>query len=486
MKGNRIYRKLYVASVLRIFFLYFAVISFLGGIHQIIERDMYQYFWTLVITFACLAVSCTADIKRSRIAWGYCDFEAHREQYRRLLAKKKYRRYARFHLELLFTCLILGRYEECLHEIEELHLLERRVGGLSGKHKLQLHLWSIDYMLSVNETEYLGRELEEAREALERLGGIRDKRRWRIGERIRLRQYLAEERWEDILELLKDFPWGQRNVPVYTQVFTAYIRGKCYYQLGRYREALRELRFTARWGGGTKYVSLANELIEKIPERYLHEDGDIGEISILKYKTGIKGIFLAASCFLAILSAASVYYHSCGSSVEEAFGRRYLFDADEFSVVYSENIGEYELAVLNGKGRAGYCLFRKTSGSGCRIVESFRTDKSTENEALKEWEIVVAQLPEDERKIFQSSEAKWDVQKVMTGFYQRNDIFSRQDMKYVGITCFPEVENVTINGKPIYVERIDNADGETIYLWSVEGIDLKENIGGVLVEESLP
>ena len=119
-------------------------------------------------------------------------------------------------------------------------------------------------------------------------------------------------------------------------------------------------------------------------------------------------------------------------------------------------------------------------------MESFRTDKSTENEALKEWEIAVAQLPEDERKIFQSSEAKWDVQKVMTGFYQRNDIFSRQDMKYVGITCFPEVENVTINGKPIYVERIDNADGETIYLWSVEGIDLKENIGGVLVEESLP
>lgn len=31
MKGNRIYRKLYVASVLRVFFLYFAVISFLGA-----------------------------------------------------------------------------------------------------------------------------------------------------------------------------------------------------------------------------------------------------------------------------------------------------------------------------------------------------------------------------------------------------------------------------------------------------------------------
>lgn len=476
MKDTRTYKKLKVLNLSRILFLYLAAVDFVGSVIQIREKDMHQGSWSLVITFACLAGYYIMDIKKGRILWGYCNFEEQRERIRRLFAKKKYRGYARLHLDLLFSCLVLGRYEESLHEIEELRWMEGRIGGLKDKQRLQFRLWNLDYMISVNEIGFLEKELEEAQEILEKIGGLSSKKRQRIEEEIRLRRYMAEERWEDILGVLKEFPGDERNVPVYMQIYMAYIRGKCCYQLGRYGEALRELRFAARWGGDTKYVAFANDLMEKIEEKGPNENRDAGEVQIIKYRAGAKGIFLAASCFMALLSCVSVSYCSRGGSVEEAYGRRYLCDGSELTVVYSENIGDYELAVLDGEEEAGYCLFRETSGSGCRIVESFRTEKETESGALKETERFGGVLSGAMREYFLNVCAETEIRDVMAGFYLKNDMLHRQDMRYAGITCYPRVKNMTINGKKVNVEEIGNADGEPVYLWSVEGIDLEEDV----------
>ena len=69
-----------------------------------------------------------------------------------------------------------------------------------------------------------------------------------------------------------------KNVTIYEQICIAYIQGKCDYELKNYKEAFEELRFVIKYGGSTKYVKLANCLLEKIPEKNLPE-----KISAKKY-----------------------------------------------------------------------------------------------------------------------------------------------------------------------------------------------------------
>ena len=80
------------------------------------------------------------------------------------------------------------------------------------------------------------------------------------------------------------------------------------------------------------------------------------------------------------------------------------------------------------------------------------------------------------REYFLNVCAETEIRDVMAGFYLKNDMLHRQDMRYAGITCYPRVKNMTINGKKVNVEEIGNADGEPVYLWSVEGIDLEEDV----------
>lgn len=65
---------------------------------------------------------------------------------------------------------------------------------------------------------------------------------------------------------------------------------------------------------------------------------------------------------------------------------------------------------------------------------------------------------------------------VMTGFYRKNEIFYQKGIKYMGLSYFSMVENMTINGKQISAEQIVNADKIPIYIWRVENVDLKQEI----------
>lgn len=470
MKRNGTYRKIALTNILKILSLFFAINFALGAILQIKEKDFYQFFYLLIYLFGCLAIYCIADIWKNWTIWGKCDFEANRQYLQRLSRQKRFKEHVKLHLGLLFTDLVLGRYEESRQEFEKLNGLERR---LSNRQRLQLRLWHIDYMISAKETDSLKKELEEAQKDLEQLKGVHEKVRQRVGKEISQRRYLIEEKWEDVLKVLKEAPKLSLNLTVYEQINTAYIRGTCYYQLGRYEEAINELRFTVRRGGNTKYVALANDLIEKIPGKDLLESKYDGKNRRTEYGINIKTIFLMASCFMALLVGAACFYCSHGNSMEEAYCRRYMCMGNRPEVFCLEKIGDYETAVLDGADQMSYCLFRKTSDSDYHIVDSFSIDKPEKNYLEdKLW----ANLSEDENTLYLEYLAEQEIWAVMTGFYKRNEIFSQKGIKYTGISYSSMVENVMINGKQISVEQIVNADKIPLYIWRVDNVNLEEDI----------
>lgn len=61
-------------------------------------------------------------------------------------------------------------------------------------------------------------------------------------------------------------------------------------------------------------------------------------------------------------------------------------------------------------------------------------------------------------------------------FYQENEVFIQEDFSCVGISYYPIVDNVTVNGQPVIIERTMEVDGAIAYFWRIDGIDLEEQL----------
>lgn len=472
MRESRNYIKISSANAIKVFSLSFLLVCIGIGIFILKEGEVYQSINLLIIISLCILVYCLADLWRRRIILGKCDFEAQEAFILKLLNRKRNIKSMGLHLELLYVSLVLGRYGWGLQEIEILH---RSAARLNNRQRLRLQLLSIDYRISVNEHPVTAEELEDAERLLEQLSGLKKGTREKIRAGIRLRRYFIEKKWEDMLKLLEDREGLSKYVTVFEQVSAAYLRGKCYWQLERYAEAYDELRFVVARGGNTKYVVLANALMEKMPDKNLCENRNTGKIQKKKYSIDKRILFLGVNCFVMLLLCGAAHYCSCGSSIEEAYGRRYLCGEDRPFVIYSENISDFELALLNERDKAGYCLLQKTSNSGYRIVDSFRVDKYTEENMRKELKRIGKGVSESMEQFYQESSMELEVWAVITEFYKKNKVFYQGDAECVGISYSPLVENVTVNGNPLRTEQVIDQDGRTVYLWRIR-LDLEENI----------
>lgn len=130
MKKNRTYKKIALTNILKIISLFFVINFVLGAILQIKEKDFYLFFYLLIYLFGCLAFYYIVDIWKDWIIWDKCDFEANREYLQRLLKQKRFQENIKLHLGMLFTDLVLGRYEESWQEIEKLNGVERRLSNM--------------------------------------------------------------------------------------------------------------------------------------------------------------------------------------------------------------------------------------------------------------------------------------------------------------------------------------------------------------------
>lgn len=465
MEKNKNNLKIMIANIIIAFSICLLFYCCLEFIDAIMENKVEVYWLScfFICTFADIAVYCIMDLWRRWIIFEKCDFLAQEKYILSLLKWKGYKNDVTLHKELLCDSLILGKYDETKQEIEKLRKLD---GRLKPVQRLVVQLCIIDHMKAVNETESLNTELKKAENLLASISVKRDRIKQKYQRDIRLRQYLIEERWEDVLELLKTT--SQKNLTIFEQVVNAYVCGKCCYCLDRYEEAFHELKFAARYGGNTKYVKLANELIEKIPEKNLYENKSTVKSIKVNHRIDFKVIVLAISCLLVILLIRFNLYCSNGSSFEEIYSRRYWCARDELTVIYQKNIGKYELVILREGEKEAYCLFEE-SGSAFKMVESFRL-------ARNQTEPIGIELPEDVEEFFKEGDIEGEIYTVFMGFYKKNDIFNQEDMAYVGIGSFPMVENIVVNGSPVSIEQVIYIDDVATYLWSVENIDLKTNL----------
>lgn len=471
MEKNKNHKLLWIIMVITTcsfgFLFYFVLIS----IQAIIQNKIYELPHIFPLIFANIVVFWIVFLWRNWIIYDKCDFQAYEKYVLSILKRKRSKENVNLHMSLLSVSLVLGKYDESKQEIDELHRLDSR---LKPAQRLEVQLYNICYMASVNETTSLNTELENAKNTLQKLSDKSDRIRQVYQRSIKFHQYYIEERWEDVLELLKET--SKTDMTIYSQVNTAYHRGKCYYNLGRYEEAFYELKFVTKYGGNTKYVTLANDLIEKIPEKNLYESKSAKQSIKGKHRLLNKiNIILIISSLLLIISIGIHYHFSHGNSIEEAYCRRYFRAQDELTIIYQKNIGDYELVILYDEGNTkylAYCLF-EVKDSVYKIVNTFGFNEDLENNEIY---LNGIELSESDKEFLRKSSTKGDIWGVFMMFYKKNNVFYQEDMTYVGVSSYPIEENIEVNGSPVSVEQVIYINETPVYLWSVENVNLKSSI----------
>ena len=201
MKKNRNHIKILIANLLKTLLVFFIVIDIWIGILYIKGNDFFQFYNVLILIFIAIIVYCVMDIWKNWIIKENCDFQAQETYILMLLNQKRYKEHIGLHLELLYTSLVLGKYDQSQQEIDKLKEWNNRLNNMQ---RFQLQLYNIDCMISMNKTASLKKELEKAEIALNKLQRVNNKTMQKVQMGIRLRRYLTEENWEDILKLLKE------------------------------------------------------------------------------------------------------------------------------------------------------------------------------------------------------------------------------------------------------------------------------------------
>lgn len=412
------------------------------------------------------------------IIYTECDYESYRLSQEKTIKMKRNRNNVKSHLSLFNTYLVLGRYDECQKEINELDRLSSRMSDMQailyGFHKA-------DYLLETsNSYPDVIKEINQITETFNKLEKISMNEKNVIQNGIMTREYLAKEKWEEVIALLKN----SDNETIYEEVKTSYRLGKCYYLIGEYKQAFPHLLFVSKWGGNTKYVSLANDIIKSMPQNETYDE--LQREKAEKFKNGKWKIDanLVAIC-LTIVTTIFINYHSLyGSDMKEIYCKRYLCKEKEVTILYQQSYDNYEMVILTDSknDKVAYCLFKKIPGISSpqyRRADFFRTNMYLDDHKV-ELERIGEIFSEDEKersqKFCQETEIEQELWAVITGFYKKNRIFHQEDLAYVGIASSSMVENITINGKYVSIEQNIDVNDLTIYLWRVENIDLKTNI----------
>lgn len=203
-----------------------------------------------------------------------------------------------------------------------------------------------------------------------------------------------------------------------------------------------------------------------------------GKWDALKYRGTGKVILLAANCVVILLLGIARYRCSYGDSMEEIYRRRYLCTENEPVVLYFEEIGDHEMAILEEGEKMVYGLFRRTADSCYRAEDFIFVYELTADNLYEEYEI---EISEEQEELWQIISIEGEIQGILTEFYKKNKVFHQADMECVGISYSPMVKNVTVNGSPFCTEQIICRNGRIGYLWRIK-LNLEENIRVVYTE----
>lgn len=420
------------------------------------------------------------------IIYTECDYESYRLSQEKTIKMKRNRNNVKSHLSLFNTYLVLGRYDECQKEI---NVLDRLSSRMSDRQAILYGFHKADYLLETsNSYPDVIKEINQITETFNKSEKISQDEKNVIQNGIMTREYLAEEKWEEVIALLKN----EDNETIYEEVKNSFRLGKCYYLIGEYEQAFSKLLYVRERGGNTKFVALANDMIKSISQSETYEGLEQIEKSE-KIKTGHCKIYadLLAFCLILFTTIFINYYSLHGTDLKEIYCKRYLRSEKEVAILYQQSYDNFEVVILNdsGKEKIVYCLFKRISEISTpkyRMDDSFRTniyldEHKVELESIEK--ILSGDEKERSQKFFQESVIKQEIWAVITGFYKKNRIFHQEDLAYVGVASSPMVENVTVNGNPVGIGQINDVNDLPVYLWRVENVDLNTNIQIEYVEQ---
>lgn len=147
----------------------------------------------------------------------------------------------------------LGYYDKCLETIENLNKISSQ---FSPEENIRFRIIKIHYEAYINGYPSQRNEIEEL------IRDVKDqnyKTKYLICDLLKC---YAENDWEGTIDCIKDF----KPLYILSDVMYSYVLGKGYYKTGSCQDAFKYLDFVHKWGGNTRYVTLAKEMIDKMPE----------------------------------------------------------------------------------------------------------------------------------------------------------------------------------------------------------------------------
>ena len=197
------------------------------------------------------------------------------------------------------------------------------------------------------------------------------------------------------------------------------LLGVCYLKAQKYTEASGKLAFVIRNGGDTKYVSLANELMDKNSLKIEKSEKEVIKNNGLKI-CFIKYFVLGLLCLGGFLFT-NFFNFNCiikGNTTLETYAKNYHVNA-EYVAKLDEMAGDAEFTLKASAGQ--------------------------------------------------------EIYQVIEQFYKKEDIFYSDGFDCVGISYYSNVEDIEIAGRKIDIEETIEIHGKNAYIWKVDNIDL-ENV----------
>ncbi len=462
MKKNRMI--IIYFSVL-FFAIFVAVIMPMACIYYLISNNIIRLSLDI---FMLIAIAyCIIKLLGEWISWQVdmrCKFTEYLNMLQKMTKTILYKNDAKIHLALLRAYLIMGMYDEASAKLNDFEKYEFKMSDLQ---KMILKILYISYLRQTHSSSFS----EELDKGFVALGNVNRKDKKRFQKSLLLQKHLQEEEWEDVIKI------QQETIVQSTleQVESAYLLGLCYFNLGVAKEADSELEFVVKYGGDTKYVSLANRMLEKSSVNNKEEKKLIKNNS--KKKVVLKYVFIGIMCIL--LFIFTNFLKQYGNSISEVYCKEYyIIRENDIQIIYEQEIDNYELVILSDGNNIAYGLYEKdiTNTENCySLYYSYRvpvkkliSNYSKSITAIDKWT-----GSENNKLEFFAQQEIWELIKDFYKKIYKKGIFDETTSYCVGISFNEYVKDIEISNRVVDIQEFIEIDENQAFIWSVRDINLK-------------
>lgn len=181
---------------------------------------------------------------------GKCDLEALLEWLIHLKNKKETND---IQIRIAEVCFDLGYYDMCSEAIDDLNKISSQ---LTSEENIRFQIIKIHYEAYINGYPSLKNEIDGL------ISEIKSKEYTTEYLICDLLRCYVEADWEGVIESVR----GKTPASVWGSIMDAYMVGKSYFMIESYELAYEKLKYVCKWAGNTRYSTIANEMIEKMPE----------------------------------------------------------------------------------------------------------------------------------------------------------------------------------------------------------------------------